>query len=106
MYNTYKIYACESRLDCLKIKEDDLPDNSSLNPYIDYYIRKANHVDNKLLENYIMNDLMFLLKKEKNKEPLWSMFEYELLQLVKKTRNYKNIQIFTEKMLLSIKSAA
>ena len=52
-----------------------------------------------------MTQLISLLEKEKYKEPLWSMFEYELNQLVKKTRNYKIIQIFNENMQHSIKTS-
>ena len=97
------IYACESRLNILQI-EDKIDNKTDFYLYIQYFEKKAVNTNNLELENYIMEQLIQLLEKEKYKEPLWSLIEYELNQTVKKTRNYKKLQIFNEKMSLSIAS--
>ena len=100
------IYACESKINKLQI-EDFNPDKTFRHyPYIQYYEYKINAIGYNELETYLMSKLIPLLEKEIYKEPLWSMFEYELNQLVEKTRNYKNLRIYNEKMQHFTKNAA
>lgn len=74
-------------------------------PCLHYFEMKANNNSEKELEHYILKDVMNVLVKEKYEQPLWSMFNYEMSELVKKTRNYKNYHIYQEKFQKSTNSA-
>lgn len=99
------IYACASKINALdKTTIDKDRKQSNLNDYLIYFELKAINHDYKELENYLMTTVLSLLMKDPYREPLWSMFEYELNELVKKSRNYKNLQIYIKKMQLTTKS--
>lgn len=99
------ICTCRSRLNSLinfKINENN---ESVLYPYIYYFYLKANNNDFKELEDYILVNLIPLLMNDKYEYPLWDMFNYEMSQLVKETRNYKKYHIYNENFQKATKTA-
>lgn len=100
------ICTCKSRLnqlDNFKIEENI---ESVLYPYIHYFYLKKVNTSSKELEDYITAELLSFLMNEKYEYPLWNMFNYEMSELVKKTRNYKKYHEFQEKMQFATKNTA
>lgn len=92
------ICACKSRLNKIDEFNYEIDETNILYPYIKYYKMKFEHQDAKMLEKYILVELMNELMKEKDEEPLWSMFRFEMSQLVKVTKRYKHYFEFEEKI--------
>ena len=95
------ICSCQSHLNCLRYYK--VNENHKLYPYIKYFQLKVNSNDYLFLENYIEDELMVLLIKERYEQPFWNMFSYEISTLVKQTRNYKKYLEFQEKMQFTTK---
>lgn len=60
----------------------------NISQYLEYFIRMKKGASYKSLEDFIMHNLIDLLKFEKHYEPFWKMFESELNLLVSETRDY------------------
>lgn len=100
------ICSCRSHLKCLEDFKFDIDVNHTFYPYLRYFEMKASHENYIDLEKYIMNHLINKLNNEKYEEPFWNMFNYEMSELVKKTRNYKKYHKFQEKLQFATKKAA
>lgn len=102
---TLFICGCRSRLGIITNYKFKVDPSFVYYPCLHYFEMKANNNSEKELEHYILKDVMNVLVKEKYEQPLWSMFNYEMSELVKKTRNYKNYHIYQEKFQKSTNSA-
>lgn len=90
--------ACSSRLDYpieIDLKEE-INSSSALAPFLYFYQFKQQKYEEKNLEDYILNEMMRALKKEKYRLPMWDMFDFEMRKLTKTTHNYKKYHLYLE----------
>ena len=99
------VCTCLSRINKIVNYEMEIDSSSNLYPYLYYFKLKSQNINPLDLQQYICGDLIKELKKERYEEPLWSMFRFELEELVKITRNYKSYLKFQEKFHKYTKTA-
>lgn len=101
--NILFICACKSRLNQIICFDYSICENHSLYPCLKYYQLCAEGVPPVQLQQFILKEVMKRLKQEIYAEPLWTMYEYEMSRLCKKTRSYRSYQIYILKMKENIK---
>lgn len=74
----------------------DFDENHRLFHYFEFFKLKFEEKSFQELEDYLMKEVLKQLKKDQYLEPWWNMFDYELSELTKKTRNYSKYQKFIE----------
>lgn len=102
---TLFICSIKSRLNLSHSLELNINENDSNYIYLKYYDMKFNNFNSKILEDYILSNLIPILMNEIYEYPLWNMFNYEMSELVKTTRNYKKYHIYNENFQKATKTA-
>ena len=98
------IYACESRLNQLEKITHNFNSSHPLYNYIEYFEKKADKCESRILEEHIFEKIIPILMSDKYEEPFWSMFGFEINQLVENTKRYKKLKKFNDFMSQSTKS--
>ncbi len=67
--------------------------------YLEYYKRLKKDIDCRELEDFILHNVMGVLKKELYHNPYWKIFENEMIRLSKITRDYSLLYVFRKNMI-------
>ena len=69
---------------------DEIDTDSLVGSFYNYYVKKNQNVDAAKLERYLVGQIYPILKTDTY---LYKLFAYELYDIVRLTRNYKNLML-------------